>query len=139
MLLHENLELLVDQVLRKALVALATGCALTALAFFFQSFCVSQRVQGVVRRGHAWTDAGQHDDFYFVVGNEGVSEDHCELALSEGDMLALRSLTTLLVECSHAFLESQKRLVDLSALSLPILVIALTILSPFTTSQIYQK
>lgn len=43
-LLHENLELLVDQVLRKALVALATGCALTALAFFFQSFCVSQRV-----------------------------------------------------------------------------------------------
>ena len=60
----------------------------------------------MVSRGHAWTDTCKHYDFDFVVGNEGVSEDHCELALSEGNVLTLRGLATLLIESTDAFLQA---------------------------------
>ena len=54
-------------------------------------------------------------------------------------MLALCRLPLLLVEGPDALLESQERLVDLRSLSLPILVIALTVLSPFRSCEVYKE
>lgn len=54
-------------------------------------------------------------------------------------MLTLRGLAALLVQSSHAFLETQEGLVDFCTFCLSVFVIALTVLSTFATSQIYQK
>lgn len=45
----------------------------------------------------------------------------------------------MLIECAYAFLQAEQRLVDLGALGLPILVIALTVLRSLTACQVDQE
>lgn len=107
MLLEEDLELLADLLLRKAFLSFAAGGSLAALTLIFETLGVAKGIQSVVCRGHARADAGEHDDFDLVVGDEGVSKNHSELALAERHVLALRGLAALLVQGTHTFLETQ--------------------------------
>jgi hypothetical protein len=54
-------------------------------------------------------------------------------------MLALGGLALLLIQGPHAFLKCQERLVDLRALLLPLLVVALAVLGPLAASQINEQ
>lgn len=74
----------------------------------------------MITRRASWADAGQHNDLDFIAGKEGVSEDHSELTLSKRYVLSLTSLALLGINGSDALLETQERLVDLGALSLPV-------------------
>ena len=139
MLLHEQPQLLVDLFLGQALQAFAARGTLSALTLLFETLGVTQRIQCVIRRAHAWTNTCKHHNFDFVVSNERVSQHHGQLALTEGNVLALGGLTALLVEGTHAFFQAEQGLVDLGAFRLSILVITLTILRSLTTSQIDEQ
>jgi len=78
-----------------------------ALSLFLQSLSVSERVQGMVRTAHARTNAGQHNDLNFLARHEGITKDHCELALSKWNMRSLLSLTFLRVKGSNALFKSE--------------------------------
>ena len=137
MLFEEDTQVLLN-LLRWGLLVLAA--TLAALAWFLlESLSVPKRIQGVVCWAHTGTNAGKHDDLALVISHERISEHHCELALTEWHMLALCRLPLLLVEGPDTLLESQERLVDLRSLSLPILVIALTVLSPFRSCEVYKE
>lgn len=140
MLFHEDSQLFIDLLLTQALLSFASSLTtLRAVLVLLESFCVTQRVEGVVRRAHSWANAGKHHDLHFLAGQERVSQNHSQLALAEGYVLSLRSLTLLPIESSYALLESKQGLVDLSTLGLTVLVVALAILGTFTTSQIYEQ
>lgn len=93
----------------------------------------------MICRTHSWTNASEHDNLYFVVSNERVSEYHSEFALPERNVLTLRGLTTLLIECTYAFLQTKKRLINFCTLSLSVFIVTLTILSSLTTCQVNKK
>lgn len=65
--------------------------------------------------------------------DEGVSEDHRQLVLAEGDV-ALRVLHR-----SDALLQSQERLVDLGSLLLPSVVVGLGILSSLGAGEVNEE
>ena len=54
-------------------------------------------------------------------------------------MLTLRGLVTLLIKSTNSLLLAEEGLIDLSTLSLSVLVVALTFLGSLTTSQVDQK
>jgi len=138
-LFHEYAQLFIDLLLAQALLSFAASLTTLAPLVLLESFGVTKRVEGVVRGAHSWANAGKHHDLDFLAGQERVSQNHSELALAEGYVLSLRSLTLLPIEGSYALLETKQRLVDLSTLGLTVLVVALAVLGTLTTSQIYEQ
>ena len=91
----------------------------------------------MVGGAHAGADARQHDDFDFIVSQEGVTENHRQLRLPERDVLALAALCLRLVKGTDALLEAKQRLVDFGTLELSVLVITLAVLGALRASQVY--
>ena len=88
---------------------------------FLETLRVPQRVQRMIRAGATWADAGKHYDLDFVARQEGISQYHCQLALSEWHVLPLRSLTFLRIDGADALFQAEERLVDLCTLGLTVL------------------
>lgn len=105
----------------------------------FEPLCVPQCVQSVIARRAARADASEHNDLYFVAGEEGVPQHHRQLTLPEWHVLALCRLTFLSVDGSDALLQSEERLVDLCALLLSILRVIYAVWCTFATCQIHKK
>ena len=93
----------------------------------------------MVSGAHSWTNTSKHYNSDLFACKERVSEHHCQFALSKWHMLALISLSFLLIKCTHTFFKSKQRLIDFSPLCLSILVVTHAILSSLTTSQINKQ
>lgn len=126
-LLHEDAQLLGDLLLGGAAAAFVLA-ALALVRLLLESFGVAERVEGVVGRAHAGANTRQHDNFDFVVSEEGVTKNHGQFRLPEGHVLTLTALGLRLIESADALLQAQQRLVDLGALHLPVLDVALAVL-----------
>ena len=137
MLLHEHLQILVG-LFGPHFARLRSALAL-ALLFFLQTLSVSKRVQSVIGTAHSRTNACQQDYLDFLARQERVSQDHCELALPERNVLTLRSLTFLRIKGSNTLFQPKEGLIDLSSLDLSVFVVALALLSSLTTSQINEQ
>jgi len=93
----------------------------------------------VVGRAHARTDAGKHYNLGLLARHEGVTKHHGQLALPEGNVLALGCLSSLSVEGSYTLFKTKKGLVDLCALCLALLVVAHAVLSSLTSCQVDEQ
>ena len=100
---------------------------------------VPQRVQRMIRAGAAWADAGKHDDLDFVAREEGISQHHRQLALSEWHVLPLRGLTFLCIDGADALFQAEERLVDLCTLGLTVLRVINAVRGPLRASQVDQE
>jgi len=93
----------------------------------------------MVSRTHSWANTGKHYNLDFLACHKGIPEYHGQLTLTEWNMLSLRCLTSLLIQSSHALLQSKKRLVYFGSFSLSFFVVALAVLSTLTTSQVNKE
>jgi hypothetical protein len=76
-LLQENAQFFCDLLLGGAAAFVLAALALASL--LLESFGITQRIESVIGRAHAGTNARQHYDFDFVVREERVTEHHGQL------------------------------------------------------------
>lgn len=136
-LLQENAQFFVDLVLGGAAAFVLAALALASL--LLESFGITQRIEGVIGRAHAGTNARQHYDFDFVVRKERVTEHHSQLGLPEGHVLSLAALRLRRVQCADALLQTEQGLVNLGSLDLTVLVVALAVLGTLGAGQVNEQ
>ncbi len=106
---------------------------------FLQSACISESVEGMIGTRASGRDASYHDDSNPIcIHGEGVSQNHSQLASSEGYMHILSSVL-LQVQAPYAFFKSQQTLVNLSSFQSSLSVVALCVSCSLTSSQVYEE
>lgn len=101
-----------------------------AFISLFQTFCVPECVNCMIRRRRPRVNARNHNNLRLLFCKERVSQHHRELGGSK------RNVVTLHVQCSDAFFECQQTFVDLCTFQSSLTVVTLAVSCSFRSCQI---